>query len=235
MSDTSGGPGWWQASDGKWYPPEQQPGYTQDNPPPTPAPQPGPGAGPPPAAGLGPPPGFGQAPTGQGPQGYGQPGYGAPGQPGYGAPGQAAYGAGPGGVAPKPGMSKTAKGCLIAALVAVVLGALLCAGIWFLSGDLREDGVPVPTGDYSATVMRCELVDGDVFIEGSVSYDGSEDLPDSRIFIVAEGNSQEVVGRDDLGELLTGDTETFSFRVDGDGFAVSPDCRVQKLTIPFTN
>mgnify|MGYP001815295414 CR=1 FL=1 len=26
MSDSSGGPGWWQASDGKWYPPEQQPG-----------------------------------------------------------------------------------------------------------------------------------------------------------------------------------------------------------------
>ena len=27
MSDTSQGPGWWQASDGKWYPPEQAPGY----------------------------------------------------------------------------------------------------------------------------------------------------------------------------------------------------------------
>jgi len=26
MSDTSQGPGWWQASDGKWYPPEQSPG-----------------------------------------------------------------------------------------------------------------------------------------------------------------------------------------------------------------
>ncbi len=26
MSDASGGPGWWQASDGKWYPPEQNPG-----------------------------------------------------------------------------------------------------------------------------------------------------------------------------------------------------------------
>jgi len=28
MSDTSQGPGWWQASDGKWYPPEQAPGGT---------------------------------------------------------------------------------------------------------------------------------------------------------------------------------------------------------------
>src|SRR2546423_15070812 len=26
MSDTPQGPGWWQASDLKWYPPEQQPG-----------------------------------------------------------------------------------------------------------------------------------------------------------------------------------------------------------------
>lgn len=29
MSDTSGGPGWWQASDGKWYPPEALPGVPQ--------------------------------------------------------------------------------------------------------------------------------------------------------------------------------------------------------------
>jgi hypothetical protein len=27
VSDSSQGPGWWQASDGKWYPPEQSPGY----------------------------------------------------------------------------------------------------------------------------------------------------------------------------------------------------------------
>jgi uncharacterized RDD family membrane protein YckC len=29
MSDMSQGPGWWQASDGKWYPPEQAPGAQQ--------------------------------------------------------------------------------------------------------------------------------------------------------------------------------------------------------------
>jgi len=28
VSDTPQGPGWWQASDGKYYPPEQAPGYT---------------------------------------------------------------------------------------------------------------------------------------------------------------------------------------------------------------
>jgi hypothetical protein len=35
MSDVSRGPGWWIASDGRWYPPEQHPGY---RPPPPPAP-----------------------------------------------------------------------------------------------------------------------------------------------------------------------------------------------------
>lgn len=34
MSDVSGGPGWWQASNGKWYRPEQHPDY---RPPPPPA------------------------------------------------------------------------------------------------------------------------------------------------------------------------------------------------------
>lgn len=29
MSDVSQGPGWWQASDGKWYPPQQQPAAVQ--------------------------------------------------------------------------------------------------------------------------------------------------------------------------------------------------------------
>ena len=33
MSDMSQGPGWWQASDGKWYPPEQAPGAQESAPP----------------------------------------------------------------------------------------------------------------------------------------------------------------------------------------------------------
>jgi len=33
MSDVSQGPGWWLASDGKWYPPESAPGYVQSPPP----------------------------------------------------------------------------------------------------------------------------------------------------------------------------------------------------------
>jgi len=71
MSDVSQGPGWWQASDGKWYPPEQAPGAA-------------PAATPPPAD-----PGFGGAPAAA-------PGFGGPpaAAPGYGAPGAVAPGAG---------------------------------------------------------------------------------------------------------------------------------------------
>ena len=39
MSDQSQGPGWWQASDDKWYPPESHPDYVAPAPPP-PAPSP---------------------------------------------------------------------------------------------------------------------------------------------------------------------------------------------------
>lgn len=48
MSDFSQGPGWWQASDGKWYPPEQAPGAAPGGMPPMPQAQPAYGA---PAAG----------------------------------------------------------------------------------------------------------------------------------------------------------------------------------------
>ena len=50
MSETSQGPGWWRASDGRWYPPEQHPHYQPPHPPqeappryhyPPPAPSPG--------------------------------------------------------------------------------------------------------------------------------------------------------------------------------------------------
>src|SRR4051794_15794843 len=46
MSATPQGPGWWQASDGNWYPPEQAPGAQPTPTPPTPTPTPGPSGGP---------------------------------------------------------------------------------------------------------------------------------------------------------------------------------------------
>ncbi len=74
MSDQSGGEGWWQASDGKWYPPQPLP-PTQ----PTPGTVPPPGGYPPPTqptAGTVPPPG-GYPPPGGGtpPPGSGKPWY----------------------------------------------------------------------------------------------------------------------------------------------------------------
>jgi len=74
MSDVSQGPGWWQASDGKWYPPEQAPGAAPTIPPPSGPPS---GFAPP----TGPPAGYGP-PSGP-PQAYGPPA-GPPG--GYGPP-----------------------------------------------------------------------------------------------------------------------------------------------------
>ena len=38
MSDVSQGPGWWQAADSKWYPPEQHPDYVAPPPPNVPPP-----------------------------------------------------------------------------------------------------------------------------------------------------------------------------------------------------
>ena len=52
MSDVSQGPGWWQASDGKWYAPQQAAGATPD--PAAGAPVGGPAAGGPAAAATGP-------------------------------------------------------------------------------------------------------------------------------------------------------------------------------------
>ena len=49
MSDSSQGPGWWQASDGKWYPPEQHPQAASTLPPPTQRPVPQAPITPPPA------------------------------------------------------------------------------------------------------------------------------------------------------------------------------------------
>lgn len=89
MSDVSQGPGWWQASDGKWYPPQQAPGAAPQGFAGQPSGGPG-GFGGPPGGGPG---GFG-GPPGGGPGGFGGPAGGPPGFGGpAGLPGQAAYGA----------------------------------------------------------------------------------------------------------------------------------------------
>ena len=108
MSDASQGPGWWQASDGKWYAPDQisadhdpdtGAGFALPTPGAAPVPEVPPVGGtpvgaPPPAGAfsLPPAPTVGQPPApGSGPPTA--PAYGQPPAPGaYGAPGAAAYG-----------------------------------------------------------------------------------------------------------------------------------------------
>lgn len=109
MSDVSQGPGWWLASDGRWYPPEQVPGYASspgtdevptfggtDAAPGVPVHPSGDGASgslPPVDPGFGLPPG----PSGYGSPVFGPPGYGPPpGPPGYAPPFDAGYGPPPG-------------------------------------------------------------------------------------------------------------------------------------------
>lgn len=95
MSDTSQGPGWWQASDDKWYPPDQVPG---------PAP-----AAPPWGSGSG----YGPTHTSPPVQGYGQPqGYGQ--APGYGYP-MGAY----------PPAAPSAQGMAVASMVLGILALVL--------------------------------------------------------------------------------------------------------------
>lgn len=121
MSDSAQGPGWWLASDGRWYPPEQQaaaggivpgqegsapatdPDATEVMPTPTPTPQPvapGPAPAPGPTAAEGSLPGA-SAPPPLGPApGYDSPppgpGYGSPPPgPGYIPPPAPGYGAAP--------------------------------------------------------------------------------------------------------------------------------------------
>ncbi len=55
MSDVSQGPEWWQASDLKWYPPEEHPNYEAPPPPPPPKLPPPPPTTPPPPPTLPPP------------------------------------------------------------------------------------------------------------------------------------------------------------------------------------
>lgn len=143
MSEMSRGPGWWLASDGKWYAPDQVPGYGM---PPGPDEAPshrgaadvptvdgGPGipappdydmatSGPPTDSGFGlppGPPGFGQSAQ------PGQPGYGPPpGPPGYYPPFDPAYGYAPGAGGPQYGYVPVQK------TNGMAVASLVCSLVW---------------------------------------------------------------------------------------------------------
>ena len=121
MSDTAQGPGWWLASDGKWYPPELWTGPPNTSPPATPA-----------SSALEPTYGA-TGPTPPGQPGFGQPGYGVPGysagvpsaNAGYGQ--YAPYGQG----APSaPSVQQKTNGLAVASLICG------CAGLFFLPAIL---------------------------------------------------------------------------------------------------
>lgn len=150
MSDTPQGPGWWQASDAKWHPPEQAPGVA-----PPPAPAPPPGYGPPPAPGALP---------------YGS-------TPGYGPPPQQ-YGAPPMGYAPV--VAQGMSGCLKAFLVVLALGVLLLvvggiAAVFLIDDAVDEfrDGDADEADDVRG--IECDLdAQGDLHATVTVRNDSSE-------------------------------------------------------------
>jgi hypothetical protein len=137
VSDTSQGAGWWIASDGKWYPPEQAAGYV-----PPPPPEPAPPAPEPPAVPTTEPTPIVPPPVSSPPM---SPPLMAPlpGPPLAPPPGSAPYGAAPYGaaVAPPATPAKSGNGCLKAFLI--VFGILVVIGIAFfvLVGFVFKKGV----------------------------------------------------------------------------------------------
>ncbi|KAA1428389.1 DUF6777 domain-containing protein [Nocardioides antri] len=117
MSETPAGPGWWQASDGRWYPPDAHPSAQQ--PPPPPPTQPPPTQAPPSY-----PPG-GYPPGGYPPGGY---------PPGGFAPGQ-------------PPPRKKSKGWLIALVLVLLAGLIGAAGAFVYFEFVQGDDEPEITGD----------------------------------------------------------------------------------------
>lgn len=149
MSQTPAGPGWWQASDGRWYPPESHPSV-QPQPPTQQPPQP-PSAMPTmPAGGLPPGP--------QGPPQGPPPSY-PPGPPGPPGPHYPPPYAGP------PAPPKKKRGLLIAFLVVLVAAMLGAAGalVVVLANDDDKDE---PTGD-PVTLEPVESPGASPFVTGS--------------------------------------------------------------------
>lgn len=141
MSDQSQGAGWWQASDGKWYPPSQAP-----QPPPTSQPPP-----PAPGSAYAPP----APPTGPTPPGM------IPPPPGMAYP----AGKAPPGVPQKQGRS----GCATAAIVVLVLAFLLgggCVVALVVFGDEAVDRIEDArgAGRDDVEITSCELDDTDFMV-----------------------------------------------------------------------
>lgn len=138
------GPGWWQASDGGWYPP---PG----GPPPGSAPpvdSPPPSAGP---SGYGPAPGYGP-PPGSAPPGYGPP-------PGYGLP--------PYGPPPSSGMSTGAKVAIAIAGAIVVLGLGSCVAAVVVLDTVADEATEAIEDSVNSEDERADIGELDCRVDES--------------------------------------------------------------------
>lgn len=164
MSDAPQGPGWWQASDGRWYPP-------QPTPPPAPAPTPPPYGAvptPPPGTPLGTPAPPSYGPTTAPPASYGPP-TSPPPPPGFAG-------------GPVPPAGKKGNAGLYAVLAVIAFVAIAGTALFFVvsGGDDGGDG-PDPTrpDDTAAGTLRLLPVDEagpDPFSPTSFVSDGLPDI-----------------------------------------------------------
>src|SRR5688500_18549856 len=206
MSDTPQGPGWWQASDDKWYPPprptmpgEEAPASTPSGGAPAPGATPPPGPTPPPGApAFGPPPGAPGVPSGgypagpptapvAGPPGAPMPGApGAPGVPGpYGPPPGMPGGPGPGPGVPGGGDSSRTP-------LFVILGVLGAAAVVLLIFLLAgSDGDDEETGNGPENPTETTAPDGPDPTDSPPETEGPDDPPqgDGDIQVVDQGFS----------------------------------------------
>jgi hypothetical protein len=142
MSDTSQGEGWWQASDGRWYPPEQHPGA---------------GSAPSPTAGSEPSTTHPQPSAAATAAGSRQAAATPEGTPVAGGPAAGGSGGtGPGAPAPQTaGGGGSRRGVLVVALVAVV--ALIAAAVAFLVLGDDDDDDDVASGGQTPAAADGDL------------------------------------------------------------------------------
>jgi hypothetical protein len=143
VSEVSEGPGWWLASDGRWYRPEQAPGYV-----PLGVPLQGPHSGGGDATPVPPfSPGVPIPPSGYGPP-PGPPGYAPPVDPGYGFPtGGPSYGYVP--VQKTNGLAVASLVCSlvwlggVGSLLAIVFGFIARSQIKRAEGNVQGNGLAI--------------------------------------------------------------------------------------------
>lgn len=186
MSDQPQGAGWWQASDGKWYPPSQAP---QAAPPPMEPPPPTPGSPyAPPAPPTGPP--------------MGQPGMAYP----------AGYAVAP---PQRSGMSGCAKAAIVVAVLALLLGGGCVVALAIFADDAVESIDDArQNGREDTEITSCELDDAGFMVAEVEITNRSSGR--SRYVIAVEfdapGSTTSLTGGDDVLGVEPGETRVLEIR-----------------------